>query len=190
MKMKHININKLFTLILLFSYSSITFAQAPTDDNLVYWSATKKLTVNDFSIKITGREVSSAQFSTEYHINGFNFLTKNFNKKVLNYMIKSASQIDTTANVKESLIFQQTLFDLCEIYAREFRKALRDNRKKLISGTEIVKELDHQIMTKLVNRKREYTLETNSGCAPIKQKEWETQIAKELEELKDFAYEK
>ena len=188
--MKNINTNKLFTLILLFTYSSITFAQKSTDKNLIYWSATKKLTVDDFGIKISGKEVSSAQFSTEYHINGFNFLTKNFNKKVLNYMIKSASQIDTTANVKESLIFQQTLFDLCEIYTREFRKALRDNRKTIISGTEIVKELDHQLITKLVNRKSEYTLDTNSGCNPIKQKEWETQIAKELEELKDFAYEK
>ena len=105
-------------------------------------------------------------------------------------MIKSASQIDTTANVKESLIFQQTLFDLCEIYTREFRKALRDNRKTIISGTETIKELDHQLMTKFVNRKSEYTLDTNSSCNPTKQKEWETQIAKELEILKDFAYEK
>jgi len=188
--MKYINTSKLFTLVLLFTYSSITSAQKSTDKNLIYWSATKKLTVDDFGIKISGKEVSSAQFSTEYHINGFNFLTKNFNKRVLNFMIKSASQIDTTANVKESLIFQQTLFDLCEIFAREFRKALRDNRKTIISGTEKIKELDHQLMTKFVNRKSEYTLDTNSGRNPIKQKKWETQIAKELEILKDFAYEK
>ena len=49
---------------------------------------------------------------------------------------------------------------------------------------------NHQIMTKLVNRKREYTLDINSGSNPIKQKEREVQITKELEELKDFAYEK
>ena len=84
--MKSINSNKLLTLILLFSFSYLTFAQNPTNNNLIYWSATQKLTVNDFGIKITGREASSAQFSTEYHINGFNFLTKNFNKRVLNYM--------------------------------------------------------------------------------------------------------
>lgn len=190
--MKHINKNNLLILIILFFFSGELCAQKTNDDNLIYWSATRKLTTNNFGIKTKNQEKGTtlAQFCVDYQVKGFDFLTKNFNKKVHNYMIKSASQIDTTANVQQSLQYQQTLFDLCEIYARKLRKALRENRKKLISGLEIAKELDNQIMTDFANRKSEYTLDTSSATDQIKQQKWESQIAKELEELNEFAYEK
>lgn len=190
--MKRINKSNLLILILLFFFSGEVYAQKTNDDNLIYWSATQKLTTNDFGIKTRNMEKGTtfAQFTVDYQIRGFNFLTKNFNKKVHNYMIKSASQIDTTANVQQSLQYQQTLFDLCEIYTRKLRKALRENRKKLISGLEIAKELNDQIMTEFANRKSEYTFDTSSATDQIKQKKWESQIAKELEELNEFAYEK
>lgn len=75
--------------ILLFSiFSSV--AQNKTDnENLIFWSQTKKLTIDDFGIKKDDSSVmlSFGQFSIDYNIGGFSFLTKNFNKKVRNYMI-------------------------------------------------------------------------------------------------------
>lgn len=158
-------------------------------DNLL-WSATHKLTLNDFSIKTKSNETTSsfAQFSVDYQVSGFDFLTKNFNKKVHNYIIKTASWIDTTSNINQSLLYQQTLFDICEIYTRQFRKALRENRKKIANGTEIVKELNNKIMTDFSKRRIDYDRETKFGTDFTTQKKWETQIQKELSELNDFAY--
>lgn len=104
--------------------------------------------------------------------------------------MRSASWIDTTANFKQSLIYQQTLFDICEIYTRQFRKALRDNRKKIIKGTKIAEELNIQYMTGFAKRRIAFDRETKSGIDETERKVWENQIQKELTALNDFAYEK
>lgn len=103
-------------------------------------------------------------------------------------MVKSTSQIDTTGNVQQYLLYQQTLFDLSEVYARELRKALKENRKLLISGTKVADELNWKVMSEFLDRRSKYTQETNSASDPVKQKEWEDQIAYELNELKDYIY--
>lgn len=124
------------------------FSQDKEDDNIVLWSADRNF-VRRFGIKTKNMEsgATSAQFMVDYKISGLNFLTKNFNKKVRNYMIIPASQIDTTGNAPVYLLYQQTLFDLCEIYTRQFRKALRENRKKLLKSTAIAEDLNQEIMT-------------------------------------------
>lgn len=179
-------------IFILFSFSTTTLlAQNVTDDNLVFWSSSRKLTVNDFGIKTRNNETSPsfAQFSVDYKVGGFDFMTKNFNKKVRNYLIKSASTIDTTSNVSVSLRYQQTLFDLCEIYTRHFRKALKENRKKIAPGTQFIDGLNQKAMTDFTNRRVQYDRETNFGTITEKQIEWETKIKKELTDLSEFANE-
>ena len=182
----------IFMLASFLLLASPVLPQDKDDDNIVLWSADKKLSLDDFGIKTKNMEsgATSAQFMVDYKISGLNFLTKNFNKKVRNYMIKSASQIDTTGNVPVYLLYQQTLFDICEVYTRQFRKALRENRKKLLKSTAIAEDLNNEIMTAYALRRGQYTQETNAANYSDKQKEWQMQIAKELEELADFAYEK
>ena len=143
-------------ILTFFLSTSLLFGQSNSDN--LQWSATRKLTIDDFSIKTKSLETTSsfAQFSVEYQVNGFDFLTKNFNKKVHNFIIRSASWIDTTTNVNQSLMYQQTLFDICEIYTRQFRKALRENRKKIAKGMEIAKELNNKIMTDFSKRRVDY----------------------------------
>ena len=190
------NIDKPMTLIhrltLLISIICLltNYALGQSDQDNLQWSATHKLTLDDFSIKTKSNETTSsfAQFSVDYQISGFDFLTKNFNKKVHNYIIKTASWIDTTTNINQSLLYQQTLFDICEIYTRQFRKELRENRKKIANGTEIARELNNKVMTDFSKRRIEYDRETKYGTDLTKQKEWENQIQKELLELKDFTY--
>ena len=116
-------------------------------------------------------------------------IKNNFNKKVRNYLVKSASSIDTTRNVAISLLYQQTLFDICEIYSRHFRKALKENRKKIAFEKQFIQEQNQKAMTDFSNRRIEYDRETNFGTIPAAQAEWELQIRKELEELKKFASE-
>jgi hypothetical protein len=183
---KHI----VFACLIIIINSTVSFGQRG-NGNLVFWNATKKLTVDDFGIKVSnGNSPSFAQFSIDYQVNGLDFMMKNFNKKVRNYIIVSASWIDTTSNVLESLRYQQTLFDLCEIYTRQFRKELKENRKKIASGTHFVEELNQKIMTDFSNRRVVYDRETNYGLLTDKQLFWENQIQKEHEELKDYAFDK
>ena len=85
---------------ILFSLATTALlGQNAADSNLVFWSSTRRLTVDDFGIKTKDRETtpSFAQFSVDYQVGGFDFMSKNFNKKVRNYLIKSASTIDTTS---------------------------------------------------------------------------------------------
>lgn len=181
----------LWTLIILYQPLDYSYGQIATNDNLVFWSSTKKLTIDDFGIKTRDQETNTsfAQFSLDYQVGGFDFMTKNFNKKVRNYLIKSASTIDTTEDVSISLRYQQTLFDICEIYTRQFRKALKENRKKIASGIQFVDGLNQKVMTDLANRRVLYDKETNYGTISEKQKEWEQMIQKELADLDEFSNE-
>jgi hypothetical protein len=195
MKMRQLTktILNLRTGIFIFLFLSVNFlfGQTVPDDNLVFWSSTKKLTATDFEIKTKTGETnpSFAQFSIDYKISGFDFMTKNFNKKVRNYLIKSASWIDTSADVAISLRYQQTLFDISEIYTRQFRKSLKENRKKIASGLQFIEGLDQKAMTDFSNRRVSYDRETNFGRISDKQTAWELQIQKELNELNEFANE-
>ena len=175
----------LYLLVLLIASLGVT-AQS---DNYVYWSATRKLCLSDFGIKTSEGKAgtSASQYYFSYEVNGMDFMTKNFNKKVKNCMIRSASWIDTTYDIAISLRYQQTLFDLAEIYARHFRMDLKENRKKLLKGTEFVKELSTKSMTELAKREVDYVSDTQFGTNPIMQERWEGIIKLELDSLKEFA---
>jgi hypothetical protein len=181
------------TLSLTCAFIFITkFASGQSSNDYILWSSTRKITADDFEIKLKKLEStpSFAQFTVDYQVNGFDFMTKNFNKKVRNYFLRSASWIDTTTNLQQSLTYHQTLFDICEIYTRHFRKALKENRRKIANGTKIAEELNNQIMTDFAKRRIDYDRETNFASDSNKQKEWEIQIQRELSELSDFAYDK
>lgn len=181
----------LCTFVILLLPLGYSYGQMATNDNLVFWSSTRKLTVDDFGIKTKDMETVSsfAQFSVDYQVTGFDFMTKNFNKKVRNYLIKSASTIDTTIDISVSLRYQQSLFDICEIYTRHFRKALQENRKKIASGTKFIDGLNQTVMTDFANRRVVYDKETNFGTIQDKQNDWEQMIQKELTDLDAFSNE-
>jgi hypothetical protein len=163
---------------------------AQSNDDYLFWSATRKLNVNDFAIKTSNSTTTCfAQFYFSYEVNGSDFLTKNFNKKVHNCIIRSASWIDTTHDIKTSLRYQQTLFDLAEVYARHFRKDLTDNRKKLVKGTDFVKQLNSKQVTDFSKRRIDYDSETKFGTNKLMQERWEALIQLELDQLKEFAVE-
>ena len=81
---------KIWISILLIITVSSSFSQTILDDNLIFWSSNKKLTVDDFGIKTKNTEtfLSFAQFSVDYQVSGFDFMRKNFNNKVRNCFIK------------------------------------------------------------------------------------------------------
>lgn len=168
----------------------VGFAQENPD--YLLWSSTRKLSLADFGIKKSNANTSAsfAQFSLDYSVNGFDFLTKNFNKKVRNSMIISASWIDTTSNIDASIKYQQTLFDLAEIYARKFRKEIKENRKLIAKGLQFIEGINSRVSSEFSKRRLKYDEETKYGADSTKQQIWEQQISKELNELAAFQFEK
>ncbi len=165
-------------------------ASAQDNPDYLLWNASHKLSVNDFGIK-KGNSVSGLCFATitlDYNVNGFDFMTKNFNKKVRNFIIKSASWIDTTQYVDASLRYQQALFDIAEIYTRQFRKELKENRKQIAKGLSIVEEINAKISSEFAKRRLQFETETNTGNEADKLLQWEQQIQQELNALGDYEY--
>ena len=117
-------------------------------------------------------------------------MTKNFNKKVKNTIIKSASWIDTTQYVAISLRYQQTLFDIAEVYARKFRKELKENRKQIARGLTIVHDINSRICSDFSKRRLQFDAETKSGTDNDRLSFWEQQVRQELIDLVDYDYQK
>jgi hypothetical protein len=181
---------KQIVIIFILLFSAKCFSQENPD--YLLWNSAYKITINDFGIKKSDSQSGSsfALFTIEHSVSGLDFLTKNFNKKVKNFMIKSGSWIDTTYNVELSLKYQQTLFNIAEIYSRQFRRELLTNRKQIAKGLTIVHELFSKISSDFVQRRLKYDTETNYGNDILKQEQWDLQIKKELEELSDYDYTK
>jgi hypothetical protein len=182
-----------FTFLFLIVVAVATGQSRPADSNYIFWSKDRKLQLSDFEIKTgpVGNTYSFAQFGLDYILES-NFLfglPKDYKKKIRNYMIKGASWMDTAYDVHSSIRYQQTLFDLAEIYVRKFRESVYDNRKTLARRKLRIEDINAQIMTEFSKRRVVYDRETGFATIPLKQMEWETTIANELEELKDFSAE-
>ena len=181
---------RLLTIILTLGVTFICYAQDNPD--FLLWNSNHKLTIDDFGIKKSNSKsgLSFAQFTIEHNVSGLDFMTKKFNKKVKNSIIKSASWIDTTQNVELSLKYQQTLFDIAEIYTRKFRKELQENRKQIAKGISIVNDLNAKLSSEFAKRRLQYDSETELGFDSKKQLIWDQQIKQELLELADYDYNK
>jgi hypothetical protein len=180
----------------LFLFPFYTFGQTSAfeDSNFIFWNKNRPLTIHDFKIKTNNERLvsgCSGQYSWDYNIIGaFTFgLSKDYKKKIRNYFIKSASWIDTTSNTNISIRYQQTLFNMSEVYVRLFRKAIFDNRRKITWGKININELNSQFLTDFSKKRVQYDLETNYGTLINKQLEWEMFIQMELKRLNEFAVE-
>lgn len=183
-------VKKWTSVLILLAVLNITDAQTTESPDYLTWSATRKLKVEDFGLKTQGLIdglASFAQFTITFKVNGFDFMTKNFNKKVANQVIRSASWIDTAQHTGTSLRYQQTLFDLAEIYTRKFRQDLKANRKSIAGGLDVVNQLNAKAMSDFSKRRLEYASATSGGTNEIAQAEWEQLILQELEEMSAFA---
>jgi len=155
------------------------------------WSKTERLTVADFQFEVKENtpESSFAQFSINYSVSGFDFLTKNFNQKVKNIMFKNASWINSNDKDTIRLIkYQQVLFDLSELYTRKFRRELLLNKKKIAKGTQIVEDLNNQISKELAEKRAEFESDSQGGLKMEILTNWENKISLKLNELETYNY--
>jgi hypothetical protein len=177
----------LFTL-LSFSYNA--FGQALSPDRLL-WSSTRRLQASDFHIIAKPGTGGQAQYQYDYDGRVTQFMGKRGNNQLVrNVLLSSASSIDTTGNVADFLRFEQTLFDIQEVYIRRLRQTVRANAfRVLMVGTQQLRIEEDKLTVEAAKRRTAYGEETNFGTLPEKQVEWEATIQNELDALKEFSAE-
>ena len=155
------------------------------------WSATEKLSLEDYSIKKNYNDAILSQFLISYESKGFDFFKKNLNSRVENIFIGKGSYIDTTKinNLEKQLEFQQLQFDLAEIQARKFRKRLFLGKKKLVKGFEVMKLISNQISNEFAEIRMRFINETNNGNNLKVLEVWKSKVKSELKELNEFRFE-
>jgi len=173
-------------LLFIFLLNTITgFAQ-----NRIEWSNKYRLSKDDFQgvAPNTGSfQAASGSFYVEYKIGGLNLITsRNLNKNVTCYFQKDASYIDDgdEASTQKIIRYQQLLFDLYELQARNLRKKFFEERKTVLTKgpAQLREEVDSE-HAKLISKVES---ETNQGSESQKTKEWEEWVKNELEVLADF----
>lgn len=180
------------TIIMCIACYNLSFAQK-LQEGQKRWSASSKLTINDFKIKISdqGNEAVYSQFIITHAIGGLDFLKRNLNQKIENLFLGNASWIDTTKtkSIDKYINFQQLQFDLAEIQARKFRKRLFKEKRKISKGFDIVNKINNEIMAEFSEIRLKLIQETKSGTDNKKTTEWKDKITSKLKAMNQFRFE-
>jgi hypothetical protein len=171
-------------LALLLSFVTFSSQAQTTKTDLVPWSAKHRLTVNDFGVKLKKGKTGKAEFqlATETRTNIY---THQKRIVVRNNMVRSASSINPSQHLPEQLRFQQTLFDIMEIYARQLRQATAT--PAAATSTQKSSSPEERIVAAAAKRRQRYGVETQYGTLASKQATWEKQVKQELAALQSFA---
>ncbi len=173
---------KIFVSLILMLFSSVTKRDGK---RLIYWHIRNTVTWSDFrtTSKLPGNE--AAQIST-----GIKYSVKLENKN-LTFVVQSFANPKDSYYIKkdkspELLKHEQGHFDICEIFARKFRKKLKAttfNQKSAGSETE---KIYRQVLKALRKFQILYDKETKHSTDLAMQEKWNIKIAEMLSELEQY----
>jgi hypothetical protein len=150
------------------------------------WSATNKLTIDDFRLAIPDsarKQTLILTLSLETHLDKDEIKNlKTFNAQIVNVFSPKDSWIDWTDASR--LRYANTLFDLNEWHARELRKRCNQNRNAILAGNS--QKIKDQVQKELGRIRQQYDAETDYGNNPLSQMNWETLITDRLTALSDY----
>lgn len=161
---------------------------AQKKDEEIVWSKDYKLTWEDFQGRPKSSSTAGAitnsgispNYSYEKGIIRFNIISTFSVKK---------SWVKFDDKIPSTLEHEQLHFDITELYVRKFKKLLSEAKFK--NNSEKIKKLFYSIYDKIDKEKDAYQdlydQETTNPRDEGKQKEWVEKIAKELEELEEYA---
>lgn len=178
---------------LFISIFLIALACTSNAQNTIEWAEDYKLTLNDFISKEpkTGQmQTATGSFSVTYEMGGVNLITtRNLNKNVSATFQKDASYI--TTGTKESttrlLNYQQLLFNLYELQARNFRKKLFTERTHVLTKGPAV--LHQEALAEHNRLLSEIESETFNGSVSEEITKWNQWTLQEIGKLNDFCKE-
>ncbi|WP_373520730.1 hypothetical protein [Aquiflexum sp.] len=162
--------------------------------DIIEWDQQYQVKMEDFQSKrskIDGEVIliqTSAKMDFAFAMSNYEFmLTKNFNSKVTNtFSPKSAVLIAPDLETATKLVkFAQYQFDLNELYTRQFRKMLYEN-KGAFSSITYINPLFENVQNELTERYSEAAEITNLGLEQEVLLKLHLEVLDEIAELKDF----
>ena len=167
-----------FSLLLL----GITVIQS---NNLIPWSASRKLIWSDFKGNPDPQSSNAALTSSNINIE-FGYDEKGFQYSIKCNFDKNRSWVRIKNN--EVLAHEQGHFDIAEIYARKLNKLLKEYRFNAKSAGTDVNQLYENTMKQHRQTQILYDQETDYSRNKTKQAAWLQKITDELKGLEDFAH--
>lgn len=159
-------------------------AHTAVRDSLIEWSASRKLTWNDFRGAPPKNDTASALSSTAIKIDW------GYHSATLKYHIRCRfDQNLSWARTRNDyiLIHEQGHFDIAEIYARRLNGALKKYHPDPQKIKNDVNGIYQHIMQEYFDRQDQYDRATNFSRDKKQQLVWLNKIGDELESLKELA---
>ncbi|WP_372650208.1 hypothetical protein [Draconibacterium sp.] len=175
--------------ILLLSIT-LLLSVAASAQNIIEWSADYQLQKSDFQAEAPNSgqmRTASGSFSVEYETGGLNLvMNRNMNENVSCHFQKDASYIDDGAEEATArlLRYQQLIFNLYEIQARNIRKKFFEERKTML--TKGPSELHEQAYAEHAKLLSQVESDTFNGTLDSEINKWMKWSLEELDKLGDF----
>lgn len=162
---------------------SILFAQSK-DEELLDWSATRKLTWNDYKAS-PDPDSDAAASTTSYLAIEYNITSSSFGYNIESRFSKTRSWgLHKTAYI---LSHEQGHFDIAEIFARKLNKLMSEYHFNKRTYQRDLNKIYNDILNEKEKMQNDYDKETNHSIKKEKQAEWLKKISEMLKEYKDFA---
>jgi hypothetical protein len=165
----------------------------PLPPDYLRWSSAKRLQSSDFQLQVRPRNNlnhSFGHFGLQMNGRVADLFGKKGNQLVQNVFYRAGSYLDSTSQLgmELQLRYLQTLWDIDEVAARQFRQQLRTSAKRIVLiGKPDINDLFREAYEAATKRQAQYTDETDYGLFVDKQENWERLIAEELAALQAFA---
>jgi hypothetical protein len=153
-------------------------------DNLIPWSASRKLTWEDFKARPDAGSTNAALTSSSINID-FGYSEKGMEYAIRCHFDKTKSWVRIRNN--GVLAHEQGHFDLAELYARKLSKAMKDYKFYAKTVGDDVNRIYDNIMKAHHEAQFTYDNETDYSRNKVKQEEWLQKISTDLSSLQPFA---
>jgi len=170
-------------LFIFLALANLSFAQSKNEE-LLDWSASRKLTWNDYKASPDPNSDAAAS-TTSYLAIEYNISSSSFGYKIQSRFSKTRSWgLHKTAYI---LTHEQGHFDIAEIFARKLNKEMSEYKFNKRTYQQDLNKIYNKILDEKEKMQNDYDKETNHSIKKEEQADWLKKIAKMLEEYKDFA---
>jgi hypothetical protein len=170
--------------ILFFLAAPLALSAQSSNEELLEWTAGRKLTWADYKAKPNPDSDAAASTTTYLGID-YNITSTSFSYKIESRFSKTHSWgLHKTDYI---LSHEQGHFDIAEIFARKLNKKMSEYKFDKRTYEKDLKKIYEDVTNEKTETQNKYDKETNHSINKEKQAEWLKKIATMLEEYADWA---
>lgn len=176
--------NRIYQIILVLILSSATVTAQDSNEELLEWNDSKKLTWADFKARpdeesdVAARTTTYLLFSYSVRSEGFSYTIESKFSKTRSWGLHKTSYI---------LSHEQGHFDIAEVFARKLHKKMNEYSFNRKTYQKDLKKIYQDILDEKEKMQNEYDKETNHSINKEKQADWLKKINALLKETERWA---